>query len=114
MSEWSSTVSGLARERGVRAVVLASERDGLLVEGVAHVDVRTDVLAAFGSAVYRRTRQAGLSLGLGEARLVTVAGSDGRLWAVGRGDLVLVVIAGRDVSAGRLRMAMQRAAGALA
>jgi predicted regulator of Ras-like GTPase activity (Roadblock/LC7/MglB family) len=109
MSEWSGVVGGLARERGVRAAVIASEREGLLVEGVAHVDVRTDALAAFGAAVYRRVRQAGASLGLGETGLVTVDAQEGRLWAVGKGELVLVVIAGREAAAGRLRMAMQRA-----
>jgi len=114
MSEWSELVSGVARERGVRAAVLASERDGLLVEGVAHVDVRTEALAAFGSAVYRRVRQAGASLGLAETGLVTVDASDGRLWAVGRGELVLVVIAEREAAAGRLRLVMQRAVEGLA
>ena len=114
MSGYASTISEMARLRGVRAAVIAWEREGIPVESASHVDVRTDALTAFACALYRRTRQAGARAGFGETRFLSLEAELGRLFVVGRDDLVLIVLAERDAGAGQVRMAMQRAAETLA
>ena len=110
MSSYVTMVSDLARVRGVRAAVVAWEREGVCVESAAHVDVSVDVLTAFGCALYRRVRQAGAAARLGEARFLTLEAEAGRLSVIGRDDLVLVVLSEAHAATGQVRLAMQRAA----
>lgn len=109
----AEALGAVARVRGVRCALLASERDGLSIDAVAHVDVDVDALAAFATSLYRRARQAAGASGYGDVRIVALDADAGRVLAAGRGDLVVVALAGRDTHPGLLRVTLQRALEAL-
>jgi predicted regulator of Ras-like GTPase activity (Roadblock/LC7/MglB family) len=110
----SSALGPVARVRGVRAAVIASERDGVAVETIAQIGVASDALAAFAASLHRRTRLASAAAGYGSVRFIALEAEHARLCAAAQGDLVLVVLAEPDAPTGLLRVAMQRALGALA
>ncbi len=102
-------LSELARVRGVRAALLATESDGLAAAGVAQTGVPEDALAAFGMALLRRARLANEAAGYGTTSFVALDAEHGRLLVAARGDLAIVVLAERDAGTGLVRVAMQRA-----
>jgi predicted regulator of Ras-like GTPase activity (Roadblock/LC7/MglB family) len=104
----------LSRLRGVRCALVASERDGLAIESVSHVDVDVEALAAFATSLYRRARQMAGAAGFGSARLVGIDAANGRVVAAAHGDLVVIALAERDTHPGLLRVTLQRALAALA
>lgn len=103
------TLGALAALPGVRAAVAATGSDGLPVATVAAVDVDTDALAAFATALFHRTRQANASAGYGVTQHLSLDAEQGRLFVAMEGDLALVVLAERDAAAGLLRVSLQRA-----
>jgi predicted regulator of Ras-like GTPase activity (Roadblock/LC7/MglB family) len=109
-----SALAQVAAVPGVRAALLATERDGVSVESVASIDVDTDALAAFATALFHRTRSANGAAGLGSTLQLALDATGGRVLVTGCGEVVLVVLAERDAGAGLIRMAMQRAARAVA
>ena len=108
------TLGTLARAPGVRAALVAGERDGLAAAAVAAVDVDTDALAAFAMALFRRARLANAAAGYGATHRIVLDAEAGRLFVASSGELSLVVLADRDAGAGMIRVAMQRAAGEIA
>lgn len=109
----NETLGALAAIPGVRAAVAATS-DGLPASTVAAVGVDTDALAAFATALFRRTRLANLAAGYGETRHLSLDAEHGRLFVVMSGDVALVLLAERDAGAGLLRVVLQRAVRALA
>ena len=108
------TLGGLAALPGVRAAVAASEQDGLPVASVTAIDVDADALAAFATALFRRTRLANVAAGYGVTRHLVLDAERGRLLVALDGDLAIVVLAEPDAAAGLLRVALQRALKAVA
>jgi predicted regulator of Ras-like GTPase activity (Roadblock/LC7/MglB family) len=108
------TLGTLAALPGVRAAVAATESDGLSAATVAAVDVDGDALAAFATALFRRTRLANEAAGYGDTRHVSLDAEHGRLFVTTTGDIALIVLAEPDAAAGMLRVAMQRALKAVA
>ena len=106
---FTATLSSLARHRGVLGVMVASERDGIAVESHVQVGVDVDAVAALAASLHRRARLASSAAGYGASSFLTVEAERGRLCAAGRGDLVLVVVAGAPVNVGLLRVEMLRA-----
>lgn len=106
-------LSEVARIRGVRAAVLASERDGLAAASVAAVGIDIDALAAFGMAIFRRARLANEAAGYGATHFVVLDAERGRLFVAAAPELSVVVLAEREAGAGLIRVAMQRAARAI-
>jgi predicted regulator of Ras-like GTPase activity (Roadblock/LC7/MglB family) len=102
-------LGSLAAIPGVRAAVAATQSDGLSAATVAAVGVDTDALAAFATALFQRTRRANDAAGYGETRHVSLDAQHGRLFVSAQGDLALILLADRDVGAGLLRVALQRA-----
>jgi predicted regulator of Ras-like GTPase activity (Roadblock/LC7/MglB family) len=98
----------------VRAAVIASERDGVAVESIAQIGVAAEALAAFATSLHRRTRMASTAAGYGAVRFIALEAERARLCAAAHGDLVLVVLAEPDAPTGLMRVAMQRALGAIA
>jgi predicted regulator of Ras-like GTPase activity (Roadblock/LC7/MglB family) len=105
----SGPVAELARLRGVRGVLLTSLEDALPIESWAHVDVDVDVLAAFATALMRRSRQAASAAQGGAVRLVTLEAQRGRLLGAACGTLLLVVLGERESNPGLLRVRALRA-----
>ncbi|HEX9563991.1 MAG TPA: roadblock/LC7 domain-containing protein [Gemmatimonadaceae bacterium] len=112
-ASFESALTEVAAVPGVRAVLLASEREGLALNAMAAFGVDGDALAAFGTALYRRARLASEAAGYGATRQIVLDATGGRMLVTGCGDLVLVVLAERETGAGMVRMAMQRAARAV-
>lgn len=100
----------LAAVPGVRAVLLATEGDGLTVDAVAAFDVDTDALAAFATALFRRTHTANRAAGFGATSLLALDAARGRVLVAACGDMALVVLADREAGTGMIRVAMQRVA----
>lgn len=106
----------LARNRGVRGSLIVSEHDGLVVDaslrlGTGH---RADHVAALAASVYRRMRLAAGAARFGEPSFLQLDAERGYVCAVGRGDLVLVVVAEPAANIGLIRVEMQKAVEALA
>jgi predicted regulator of Ras-like GTPase activity (Roadblock/LC7/MglB family) len=110
----TEALGALSRLPGVRCALVASERDGLAVESVSHVDVDVDALAAFATSLYRRARQTAGAAGFGDARVVSLEAADGRVVAAARGDLLVIAMAERNTHPGLLRVTLQRTLAALA
>jgi predicted regulator of Ras-like GTPase activity (Roadblock/LC7/MglB family) len=107
------TLAELARLRGIRAALLATESDGLAAASVAAVGVAVDVLAAFAMALLRRARLANRAAGYGGTRFLVLEAEGGRLFVAARGDLGVVVLSEQDANTGLIRVAMHRALGAI-
>ena len=104
----------LAALPGVRAALAATESDGLAAASVAAVDVDADALAAFGTALFQRTRLANVAAGYGETRQLSLDAEHGRLFVAASGDVALVLLAEPEAAAGLLRVALLRALKAVA
>jgi predicted regulator of Ras-like GTPase activity (Roadblock/LC7/MglB family) len=98
----------LVRMRGVRAAVIVSERDGLVIESTSRLGLDVDAIAAFSASIIRRARVAGEEIVAGAPRVVTIDASAGRLFLAGAGDFVVAVVADREAMAGQLRITTQR------
>jgi predicted regulator of Ras-like GTPase activity (Roadblock/LC7/MglB family) len=103
----------LSRLAGVRAVLATTEHDGLPAASVASVDIDAEALAAFAMALFRRVRLANEAAGYGATRTLVLDASGGRLFVSAGPSLAIVVLTDRDAGAGLVRVAMQRAAGAV-
>jgi predicted regulator of Ras-like GTPase activity (Roadblock/LC7/MglB family) len=109
----TAALTSLARLRGVRSALLATERDGLAAAGVSAVGVDEDALAAFAMALLRRARLANRAAGYGETRFLALDAERGRLFVAAGADVALVVLGDSTMATGQLRVAMQRALGAV-
>lgn len=106
-------LNGLTRLRGVRAAVVTSSSDGLVVAGSARIGLEVDTVAAFGASVVRRLGDAARESELGGPRMVTIDATAGRLMAAVAGDHVVVVVTDREAHPGVIRVTAQRVAAAL-
>ncbi|MFN8572861.1 MAG: roadblock/LC7 domain-containing protein [Gemmatimonadaceae bacterium] len=105
MNPYRSAVEALSFMPGVRGAVVAAT-DGVVVDAVAHQDVRADQVAAFGNAVFRASRAVAAGA-LDEApRYVSVDAERGRLCMAGNDDVTVVVLCDARMSTGRVRMAL--------
>ncbi len=108
----------VARTRGVRAVVLAAEDDGVPVHAITHTDVDAETLTALGCRLYRSARQASERAGFGASSIMHVEAEGGQVVVAraGRaaGALVLIILADSDANTGALRLLLARAATAAA
>lgn len=105
----NAALTRLTRVRGVRCALVTSLGDALPIDAAAHVDVDIDALSAFATAVFRHGCLAGKASGYGTSHRFALDASGGRLAAVGRDDLLVVVLADRDTHPGLLRVSLQRA-----
>jgi predicted regulator of Ras-like GTPase activity (Roadblock/LC7/MglB family) len=96
----------LTRHRGVTAGLVVSETDGIVVEARVRIGERGDRVAALAASLYRKARLSAEAAGLGAVGFLQLEAERGRVFAVGRGDLVLVVVAARDSNVGLIRVEM--------
>jgi len=104
----------LIRHRGVLGSLVVDERDGIIVDSSLSVGLRGAVVAALAGSLYRKARLSAAAAGLGEATFLQLEAERGRVCAVGRNDLVIVVVAEPRTNIGLLRMEMLRAVETLA
>lgn len=104
----------IARIKGVRAVVLAAEDDGVPVHAMAHEDVDAETLAALGCRLYRSARLASERAGFGASGTMHVEAEEGQVCVAPTGgegsSLVVIVLAESDANTGAVRQALSRAA----
>ena len=108
-SPFRPMLENLARQRGVTAALVVSERDGIVVDSHLHLGVAADRVAALAAQLYRKARLSARAAGMGAVSFMQMEAPAGRLCAVGQGDLVLVVIAASVVNLGLIRVEMLRA-----
>ncbi len=107
---FTAVLQAVARERGVTAALIVSERDGIIIDAHMHVGIAEDHVAALAASLYRKARLAAGAAGLGDTSFIQLDAPRGRILAVGAGELVLVVVASPSINVGRVRMEMLRAA----
>jgi predicted regulator of Ras-like GTPase activity (Roadblock/LC7/MglB family) len=112
-SPFSGVLATLIRHRGVRGCMVVGEGDGLIVDSSMQYGVDGNTFAALTASVYKKARRAAAAAGFGDASFLELDAEHGRVCAVGRNELVLVVIAESRLNVGLVRVDMLKAAEAL-
>ena len=111
---YSGALEQLARRRGVAGCMVVDAYDDIVVDASVRDGVQASTVAAIGASLYRRARDAARAAGLGEVGLLRLEGERGHVFAVGRGELVLVAVADAGVNIGLMRAEMLKAVEVLA
>lgn len=112
-SPFAAMLDSLVRQRGVLGSLVVDERDGIIVDSSLSIGLRGSVVAALAASLYRKARLSASAAGLGDATFLQLEAERGRICAVGRNDLVIVVVAEPRANIGLIRMEMLRAVEAL-
>jgi predicted regulator of Ras-like GTPase activity (Roadblock/LC7/MglB family) len=107
-------LDSLTRQRGVRASLVVSARDGITIDSNLQIGQDGNRVAALAASLYRKARQSGIAAGLGATGFMQLEAESGRLCVIGGDEIVLVVVADREANVGLIRVEMLRAAEALA
>jgi predicted regulator of Ras-like GTPase activity (Roadblock/LC7/MglB family) len=99
----------LARQRGVSAALVTIENDGIVVDSHSHVGLSEERVAALAASLYRKARLSSNAAGMGAVSFMQLEAPNGRMFIVGAGALVLVVVAAPTLNVGRVRVEMLRA-----
>ncbi len=108
-SPFSEMLATLIRQRGVVGSMVVSESDGIVVDSNLQIGVKGTVVAALAASLYRKARLSASAAGLGEATFLQLEAERGRVFAIGRNDLVMVTVAETRANIGLIRVAMLRA-----
>lgn len=103
----------ITRLRGVSAALVVSERDGIVVDSNLQIGQSGDRVAALAASLYRKARLSADAAGMGAVSFMQLEAPNGRLCAVGAGELVLVAFAATAVNVGLVRVELLRASGQL-
>jgi predicted regulator of Ras-like GTPase activity (Roadblock/LC7/MglB family) len=107
LSRW---LDRLSRVRGVRGSMFVAAEDGLPVAQLLMESVNGRVLAAFAASLARKVTGASGATGAGRVRFVQMQAEGGILLvALGRGELLVTVVADPGVNIGLARLEMLRA-----
>ena len=106
---FADVLAPLSRQRGVLGSMVVSERDGIIVDALLHSGLRGSVVAALAASLYRKARLSSAAAGFGETGFLQLEAERGRVYAVGRADLLLVTIAESRANVGLIRVEMLRA-----
>lgn len=114
-SPFTAVLETLTRQRGVRASLIVSESDGLIVDSSLRFDQDGERVAALGASMYRKARLSAKAANLGSVAFLQLDAERGRICAVGGGnDLVLVVVADPGANVGLIRVELLKALESLA
>ncbi|HEY4131847.1 MAG TPA: roadblock/LC7 domain-containing protein [Gemmatimonadaceae bacterium] len=109
-SPYASLLESLTRQRGVRASLVVSEGDGLVVDSNLRFGQDGERVAALAASVYRKARLSARAAHLGAVAFLQLDAEQGRICAAGgRGDLVVVVVADPSANVGLIRMELLKA-----
>jgi predicted regulator of Ras-like GTPase activity (Roadblock/LC7/MglB family) len=89
--------------------MVVGERDGIIVESNLQMWVDGQAFAALSASLYRKARRSAIAAGFGDVAFFELDAERGRVCAVGRNDLVLVVVAAERLNVGLVRVEMLRA-----
>ncbi len=104
---FSEILESLARQRGVRASLIVSERDGLIVDEHCRFGQESERVAALAASMYRKARLSSRAARLGAVAFLQLDAERGRICvAGGKGDLVIVVVADESANVGLIRVAL--------
>ncbi len=110
MTPFRPMLESLTRQRGVRASLIVSENDGLVVDSSLRFDQDGDRVAALAASMYRKARLSARAARLGAVAFLQLDAERGRVCAVGgRSDLVIVVVADRAANVGLIRVELLKA-----
>ncbi|CAN5903576.1 hypothetical protein BH11GEM2_BH11GEM2_12310 [soil metagenome] len=112
-SPFTGMLLALSRQRGVRAALVASEQDGIVLDANLQIGQQGDRVAALAASLYRKARMSSTAAGLGAVSFLQLEAPYGRVCAAGAGDLVLVVVAAASVNVGLIRVEMLRSAASI-
>jgi len=112
-ASFGAVLESLARVRGVRVSLVVAASDGIVVESITQVGQETARVAALAASLYGKARKASEAAGFGWTGFFQMEAERGRLCAIGGEELLLVVIADREVNVGLIRVELLRAAEAL-
>ena len=107
---FSPMLESLTRQRGVRASLIVSESDGLVVDANLRFGQDGERVAALAASLYRKARLSARAARLGAVAFLQLDAERGRICAVGgRSDLVIVVVADAAANVGLIRMELLKA-----
>jgi predicted regulator of Ras-like GTPase activity (Roadblock/LC7/MglB family) len=113
-TEFTPTLTGLCRERGVRAAAAVTADDGTPIDFVMRVGDDGEQVAALAASLYRKARHSALAAGLGATTLLHLEAQTGRLFVIGDEQVLLITVTEAAVNIGAIRVAMRSALGTLA
>src|SRR5690242_20565078 len=109
-SPFATVLDVLTRQRGVRASLIVSERDGVIVDSSVRFGQDGDRIAALAASMYRKARLSARAARLGAVSFLQLDAERGRICAVGgRSDLVIVGVADPAANVGLIRVELFRA-----
>ena len=110
MTPFTEMLDGLTRQRGVRASLIVSENDGLVVASSLRFGQDGDRVAALAASMYRKARLSARAARLGAVAFLQLDAERGRVCAAGgRSDLVIVVVADPAANVGLIRVELLKA-----
>ena len=112
MTPFTPMLEALTRQRGVRASLVVSENDGLVVDSNVRFGHDGDRVAALAASMYRKARLSAQAARLGAVAFLQLDAERGRVCAVGgggRSDLVIVVVADAAANVGLIRVELFKA-----
>jgi predicted regulator of Ras-like GTPase activity (Roadblock/LC7/MglB family) len=111
---FSIVLESISRQRGVRASLIVSETDGLIIDAALRFGQDGDRVAALAASLYRKARLSAGAAWLGAVAFLQLDAERGRICvAGGRGDLIIVVVAELTANVGLIRVEMLKAADSL-
>jgi predicted regulator of Ras-like GTPase activity (Roadblock/LC7/MglB family) len=113
-SPFATVLESLTRQRGVRASLIVSESDGLVVDSNLRFGQDGERVAALAASMYRKARLSAKAAHLGAVAFLQLDAERGRICAVGGNDLVLVVVSDPLANVGLIRMELLKALESLA
>lgn len=111
---FTALLYALSRQRGITAALVVSEQDGIVIDANVRIGQSGDRVAALAASLYRKARLSSRAAGLGAVSFMQLEAPNGRICAVGAGDLVVVVLAASSINVGLVRVELLRAAAELA
>jgi hypothetical protein len=109
-SPFATVLESLTRQRGVRASLVVSERDGVVVDSSVRFGQDGDRIAALAASMYRKARLSARAARLGAVSFLQLDAERGRICAASTGgDLVIVVVADPQANVGLIRMELLKA-----
>jgi predicted regulator of Ras-like GTPase activity (Roadblock/LC7/MglB family) len=109
-SPFTNVLDALTRQRGVRASMIVSERDGVIVDSNVRFGQDGDRIAALAASMYRKARLSARAARLGAVSFLQLDAERGRICAAGgTGDLVIVVVSDTQANVGLIRMELLKA-----
>jgi predicted regulator of Ras-like GTPase activity (Roadblock/LC7/MglB family) len=107
---FGTVLESITRQRGVRATLIVSESDGVIVDAALRFGQDGDRVAALAASLYRKARLSAGAAWLGAVAFLQLDAERGRICvAGGAGDLIIVVVAEPAANVGLIRVGLLKA-----